>query len=240
MPEAVAKWIETRDVAEVEAVQQRILESYELDFSKHAPVADIPRLNLIWKSIPGQLARENGKFIFSHVRPGARAKDLEDALEWLIAAGMVYKVARIEKPFMPLAAYADRNYFKLYAADVGLLRKMAHLPAEMIFQAPEIYKEFKGVLAENLVLTELLNAGVDAPFYWKSNNMAELDFVTQLGARIVPIEVKSGRNNRSRSLAEYRKRYSPELAVTASLDNFSGDGIRNIPLYLLWKIKDYV
>ncbi|MEI8012731.1 MAG: DUF4143 domain-containing protein, partial [Candidatus Omnitrophota bacterium] len=235
MPEAVAKWIETKDIVEVESVQQRILESYELDFSKHAPVADIPRLNLIWKSIPSQLARENGKFIFSHVRPGARAKELEDALEWLIAAGMVYKVARIEKPFMPLAAYADRNYFKLYTADVGLLRKLAHLPAEAIFQAPEIYKEFKGALAENLVLTELLNAGGDIPFYWKSNNTAELDFVTQCGARIVPIEVKSGRNNKSRSLAEYRKRYSPELAVTTSLDNFSGDSVRNIPLYMLWK-----
>ena len=235
MPEAVTKWIETKDIAEVEAVQQRILEAYALDFSKHAPVADIPRLNLIWKSIPSQLARENGKFVFSHVRPGARAKDLEDALEWLIAAGMVYKVARIEKPFMPLAAYADRNYFKLYAADVGLLRKLAHLPAEAIFQAPEIYKEFKGALAENFVLTELLNAGGDSPFYWKSNNTAELDFVTQCGARIVPIEVKSGRNNKSRSLAEYRKRYSPELAVTTSLDNFSGEGVRNIPLYMLWK-----
>ncbi len=240
MPEAVAKWVETKDVSAVEMVQQQILDSYELDFAKHAPVADIPRLNLIWKSIPSQLARENGKFIFSHVRPGARAKELEDALEWLIAAGMVHKVARIEKPFMPLCAYADRNYFKLYAADVGLLRKMAQLPAETIYQGPEVYKEFKGALAENFVLTELLNSGISMPFYWKSNNLAELDFIVQIGSGIVPVEVKSGRNNRSRSLAEYRKRYSPEIAVTTSLDNLSGERLRNIPLYLLWKFQEYV
>ena len=117
---------------------------------------------------------------------------------------------------------------------------MAQLPAETIYQGPEVYKEFKGALAENFVLTELLNSGISMPFYWKSNNLAELDFIVQIGSGIVPVEVKSGRNNRSRSLAEYRKRYSPEIAVTTSLDNLSGERLRNIPLYLLWKFQEYV
>ncbi|OGX13563.1 MAG: ATPase [Omnitrophica bacterium RIFOXYB12_FULL_50_7] len=240
MPEVVAKWIETKDIPEVERVQQRILDSYELDFAKHAPVSDIPKLNLIWRSIPDQLARENGKFIFSHAKPGARAKDLEDALEWLISAGMVYKIPRIEKPFVPLSAYADPHYFKLYATDVGLLRKMARLSADAIYQGPETYKEFKGALAENFALTELLNAGGDMPFYWKSRNMAEVDFVTQWNNRIVPIEVKSGTNRTARSLAEYRKRFSPEISVKVSLGNLETGIVMNIPLYLIWKIGDYI
>ena len=239
MPEAAAKWIETKDVAEVEAVQRRILDSYELDFAKHAPTADIPKLGLIWKSIPNQLARESGKFIFGHAKPGARSKDLEDALEWLISAGMAYKIAKIEKPFMPLSAYADSAYFKLYAPDVGLLRKMAGLPAEAVFQGPETYREFKGALTENFALTELLNADFDMPFYWKSGNTAEVDFVAQHNGRIIPIEVKAGQN-RARSLAEYRKKYSPEIAIKVSLENISGKEIKNIPLYMLWRLKAYL
>ncbi len=240
MPEAVAKWIEARDVAELDAVQQKILDSYELDFAKHAPVSDIAKLNLIWKSIPGQLARESGKFIFSHAKTGARARDLGDALEWLIAAGLAHKVVKIEKPFMPLSAYSDSNYFKLYAADAGLLRKLAGLPADVIYQGTDTYREFKGALAENYVLTELLNTCGTVPFYWKSGNTAEVDFVAQFNTRIVPIEVKSGRNNKSRSLAEYRMKYSPEISVKTSLENLSGREIKNIPLYMLWKLKDYI
>jgi len=239
MPEAAAKWIETKDVAEVEAVQRRILDAYELDFAKHAPATDIPKLDLIWKSIPSQLARESGKFIFGHAKPGARAKDLEDALEWLLSAGMVYKVIKIEKPFMPLSAYADPAYFKLYAPDVGLLRKLAGLPAEAVFQGPETYREFKGALTENFALTEMLNAELDLPFYWKSANTAEVDFVAQYNGRIIPIEVKAGRN-RARSLAEYRKKYSPEIAVKTSLENISGKEVKNIPLYMLWRLKSYL
>lgn len=239
MPEAAAKWIETKDVAAVEEVQRRILDAYELDFAKHAPAADIPKLNLIWKSIPSQLARENGKFVFGHARPGARAKDLADALEWLVSAGLVHKVVKIEKPFMPLSAYACPSYFKLYAPDAGLLRRMAGLPAEAVFHGPESYREFRGVLAENFALTELLHAEPEPPFYWRSGNTAEVDFVAQLGGRIVPIEVKAGRN-RARSLAEYRKKYSPERAVITSLENVSGKEVKKIPLYLLWRVKDYL
>lgn len=239
MPEAAAKWIETNDVAEVEAVQRRILDSYELDFAKHAPTMDVPKLNLIWKSIPNQLARESGKFVFGHAKPGARAKDLEDALEWLISAGMVYKVVKIEKPFMPLSAYADPSYFKLYVPDVGLMRKMAGLPAEAVFQGPETYREFKGALTENFALTELLNAELDLPFYWRSSNTAEVDFVAQFNGRIVPVEVKAGRN-RARSLAEYRKKYAPGISIKTSLEDLGGKEVKSIPLYMLWRLKAYL
>ena len=239
MPEAVAKWLDTRDVAEVENVQRRILDSYELDFAKHAPVSDIPKLNLIWKSIPSQLARESGKFVFGHAKHGARAKDLEDALEWLISAGLVYKVVKIEKPFIPLSAYADQSYFKLYVPDVGLLRNMAGLPADAVREGVENYREFKGALAENFALTELLNAGLDQPFYWKSANTAEVDFVVQHNGSAVPVEVKAGRN-RARSLAEYRKRYTPGISIKTSIENISGKEVKNIPLYLLWRLKDYL
>jgi predicted AAA+ superfamily ATPase len=239
MPEAAAKWVETRDVSEVEAVQRRILDSYELDFAKHAPVSDIPKLGLIWKSIPSQLARENGKFVFGHAKPGSRAKDLEDALEWLIAAGLAHKVAKIEKPFVPLSAYADQTYFKLYAADVGLLRKMAGLPADAVREGAEGYREFKGALAENFALTELLNAGFDSPFYWRSSNTAEVDFVVQYNGGIVPVEVKAGRS-RARSLAEYRKRFAPKVSVKASLENIGGAEVKSVPLYMLWRLKDHI
>lgn len=240
MPEAVSKWVETKDIEIVERIQQRILDSYELDFAKYAPAVDVPKLNLIWRSIPDQLARENAKFMFSHAKPGARAKDLEDALEWLIAAGMVHKVPKIEKPFMPLSAYADPGCFKLYAADVGLLRKMAGLPAAVIFQAPETYREFKGALAENFTLTEMVNASFETMFYWKSGNTAEVDFIVQAGQRIVPLEVKSGRGKRSRSLAEYRKKFSPEIAVRCSMENLEAGSVMNVPLYMLWRMGDYL
>ena len=240
MPEVVDKWIKTRDISTVEETQQRILDSYELDFAKHAPLTDYPKLSLIWRSIPEQLARENSKFIFSHVKQGLRAKDLEDALEWLISAGHAHKVIKIEKPFMPLSAYSDQTYFKLYMADIGLLRKMSRLPAQALLERSETFKEFKGAITENYVLSELVSLQGEIPFYWKSNNTAEVDFVAQIGMDIVPIEVKSEHNDRAKSLAEYRKKYAPRVSVKASMNNVSGDAVRNVPLYMLWKLYEYV
>lgn len=237
MPEVVANWIENKDVSEVERIQDDILNSYELDFAKHAPAVDFPKLSLIWKSIPDQLAKENGKFIYGHVKPGARAKDLEDALQWLISAGMAYKVSKIEKPALPLSSYSNPGYFKLYMADIGLLRRMSRLPASSIFEDSTIYTEFKGALTENYVLTELVNLLEDVPYYWKSGNTAEVDFVSQFGDKIVPIEVKASTNVRARSLAVYREKYNPEISVRTSLMNFKKDnGLLNIPLYLVWTL----
>lgn len=238
MPEAVAKWIDTKDVYEVERIQDMILSSYELDFAKHAPTADFPKLSLIWKSIPDQLTRENGKFMYGHVKPGARAKDLEDALQWLVGAGMVYKVCKIEKPSMPLSAYSNSNYFKLYLSDVGLLRRMSKLPATAIYEDSKLYSEFKGALTENYVLNELVILTGDVPYYWKSGNTAEVDFVVQLDEKIVPIEVKASTNVKARSLNVYREKYLPEVSARISMLNLKKDGgLLSIPLYMIWDIK---
>ncbi len=232
MPEVVNSWISEKNIELVEQIQQKILDSYELDFAKHAPLNEFPKLSAIWHSIPAQLARENGKFVFSHVKKSARAKELEDALEWLISAGLAYKVVKIEKPSVPLTAYADYSYFKLYMVDVGLLRRMSKLPAAAFYEKSEWFKEFKGAVTENFVAGELVKKKNEVPFYWKSGNTAEVDFIIQDGMDIVPVEVKSSENSRARSLAEYIKKYSPQKTIIASLKNAGGN---YCPLYLLWK-----
>ena len=240
MPEVVETWINTKDITKLEAVQQQILDSYELDFAKHAPSKDFPKLSAIWRSIPLQLSKENSKFIFSQVKKGWRAKDLEDALEWLISAGLVYKVAKIEKPFVPLSAYADESYFKLYLSDIGLLRKMASLPASAILEKTNDYREFKGAMTENYFLDEWMQRNDALPFYWRSGNTAEVDFIVQHGDDIIPIEVKSERNDKAKSLAEYRKKYTPGVSIKTSMNNVSIGEVRHIPLYLLWQIEKYL
>jgi uncharacterized protein len=241
MPEAVSKWLKSRDIGEVESIQDMILSSYELDFARHAPKSEYPKISLIWESIPGQLARESGKFIYGHVKHGARAKDFEDAMQWLIGAGMVYKVIKIEKPAIPLSAYADQSYFKLFMSDIGLLRRMSRLPASAIFENSVLYSEFKGALTENYVLNELINLHGDLPYYWKSANTAEVDFVTQFDEKIIPIEVKASTNVKSRSLGVYRNKYSPVISVKTSLQNLKrDDGLLSIPLYLFWNIKNLI
>jgi predicted AAA+ superfamily ATPase len=241
MPQAVAKWLESKNISDVERIQEQLISSYELDFAKHAPAVDFPKLSLIWKSIPNQLARENGKFMYGHVKPGARAKDLEDAMQWLVSAGMVYKVNKIEKPFVPMSAYEDPSYFKLYMADVGLLRKMAGLPAGSIYEDSPLYAEFKGAMTENYVLSELLHLQGDVPRYWKSANMAEVDFVVQIEEKIIPIEVKASTNLKSRSLRTYREQYKPAIAIRTSLGNLRmDDGLLNLPLYMLWMMEKIV
>ena len=238
MPEVVSIWKKTFSIEEVESVQQAIINSYELDFAKHAPIKEFPKLTAIWRSIPEQLAKENTKFMFGHVKKGWRAKDLEDALEWLINAGLVHKVCKIEKPFMPLSSYADETAFKLYSSDVGLLRKMSKLPHEIILDASPIYKEFKGSLTENYVLTELLKSTTDTAYYWSSGNTAEVDFVVQCNAEIVPIEVKSERNVKARSLAEYLKKYEPKYSVKTSMrSEVKTEGLMSVPLYLIANIR---
>ena len=239
MPEVVRTWSETKDIERVENVQQAIINSYELDFVKHAPTKDFPKLTAIWRSIPEQLAKENTKFVFSHVKNGWRAKDLEDALEWLISAGLVYKVNRIEKPFIPLSSYADDSAFKLYMCDVGILRKLARLPYEVVLDVTPTYKEFKGSMTENYVLCELLKSVTDTAYYWNSDNTAEVDFVIGCGAEIVPIEVKSEKNVRARSLAEYRKKYEPKCSVITSMKSETGgEETVKIPLYLVSRMRD--
>ena len=241
MPEVVQVWCNTHSIEQVENVQQAIINSYELDFAKHAPTKDFPKLTAIWRSIPEQLAKENTKFIFSHVKKGWRSKDLEDALEWLIAAGLVYKVCKIEKPFIPLSSYADDTSFKLYMSDVGILRKLSKLPYEVVLDATPTYKEFKGSMTENYVLCELLKSVDDTAYYWSSGNTAEVDFIIQSGTEIVPIEVKSEKNVKARSLAEYRKKYTPKYSVKTSMKHETdGEEVLNIPLYLISQMASFM
>ena len=241
MPEVVQTWCDTKDIEQVEAKQQEIIDGYEFDFAKHAPIKDFPKLTEIWKSIPIQLARDNNKFIFGHVKKGWRSKDLEDALEWLVNAGLVYKVCQIEKPFLPLSAYEKPTAFKLYLCDIGLLRKLSNVPYQVILDSSTIYTEFKGAMTENYVLCELVKKVYETPYYWNSGNTAEVDFVIQSGSEIIPIEVKSEKNVKARSLAEYRKKYSPKYAVKTSMKNdISGKEVLNIPLYIISSLNNFI
>ena len=241
MPEAVSVWLNTKNISETENTQQDILNLFELDFAKYAPAHQIPRLSMIWNSIPAQLAKENGKFVYGLLRKGAGAREFEDAMAWLQNAGMAYKVFKVNKPSVPLKAYEDKTYFKLYFPDVGLLRKMADLSAKSILQEDRLYQEFKGAMAENYCLQELVSALDVVPHYWSSGNLAEIDFITQFTDKIIPIEVKAADNVRSKSLSVYRKKYSPPLSVKASRRNISySNGLLYWPLYLLWRLPEMV
>ncbi len=241
MPEVVNEWCNNKDITVVEDIQEKILNAYYLDFAKHAPDTDFPKISLLWKSIPDQLAKENKKFIYSKVQNNMKSKDLESPLEWLISAGMVHKVKRIEKPNIPISAYADKTAFKLYVHDVGLLRKMARLPVDAILLDLEYFKEFRGALAENYVLNELIALDNEEPYYWTSGNLAEVDFVKQFGIDIVPIEVKYGKETNTKSLTRYKEKYGPRISVkTNKLNiNISNDTL-NIPLYYIWNIQKYI
>ncbi|MDR3283166.1 MAG: ATP-binding protein [Candidatus Methanoplasma sp.] len=238
MPEAVKKWVSTKDIEAVEEIQDGILRDYADDFSKHA-AAEVNELTIIWRSIPQQLSKENKRFIFSHVREGARAKDLEHALEWMISAGLVHKVRRISEPMAPLSAYSDERIFKIYFADVGLLRRLAGVDSRFVFDASGRYKHFKGAMAENHVLNELLFIG-KSPYFWRSEGVAEVDFVDDFGVDTVPIEVKAETNTKSKSLSRYIDQYHPRLAVKVSMNNVGKNGVIGLPLWLVWRIKDYV
>ena len=241
MPEAIETFIENNDMLAVGETQDDILLSYELDFAKHAPNTEIPKLFLLWKAIPLQLARENSKFVYGEVKSGARARDLEDALRWLLDAGLINKVSRIEQPHIPLAAYEDRRSFKLYMADTGLLCRKAKMSLSNILLNQDVFGEFKGRLIENYVQQQLMAQGHKSLFYWTSGNTAEVDFVISHENMVSPVEVKSGMNVRSRSLKTYREKYKPELAIRFSLQNLKQeDGLLNIPLYLIEQCQRFI
>jgi predicted AAA+ superfamily ATPase len=245
MPEVVKSWINERNIEIFESIQTGILDNYEKDFVKYASVSEFPKLSLVWNAIPAQLAKDNQKFIFSHVKQGLRARDLEDSLLWLISAGLIYKVEKIERPYIPVTTYSDITFFKIYFSDVGLLRRMSKFPADVIFDSSPLTADMRGILTENFVLTELIANGFQRPFFWKSGGIAEVDYIIQEGVDVIPIEVKSVRRTRSRSLVEYRKKFSPRIAVRTSLKNFirysdEYGEVLEIPLYLIWRLKTYL
>lgn len=233
MPEAVITYAYTKNTAEVQQVMQAILRAYALDFSKYSSNKDVIKITHIWNSIPSQLAKENKKFLYQTVKKGARAREYEDALNWLVNAGLVYKVYRNTKPAFPPTAYDDLNAFKIYLFDVGLLRRFANLDPSIILNGHSLYTEFKGSLTENYVLQSLLFQTNETLRYWTSENTAEIDFMLVYKNEIIPIEVKSGENIKSKSLSIYRKTYEPRISIRFSLKNLSyDDGLINIPLFL--------
>ncbi len=239
MPAAVAAMLEKRGTQEVETIQHEILTAYSLDFAKHAPAKDIPRIAAIWNSIPSQLAKENRKFVYKLVKTGARAREYEDSLLWLEHAGMIHRLFCSTKPGLPLSAYDDLVAFKIYLCDGGLLRSMAQLPADVLWSENPLYTEFKGAMAENMVLQSLVSHFEVMPRYWTSEGRAEVDFLLQNGTELLPIEVKSGTRLSGKSLGIYIGRFDARLAIRYSMNNLKRDGaILNIPLFLAdWTAK---
>ena len=221
MPEAIVALLENRDLQHMQNVLQNILNAYTLDFSKHVENKNIPKIKYIWSSLPSQLARENKKFLYQSIKSGARAREYEDALLWLINAGLANRIYCSIKPSIPLSAYDDLTAFKIYLPDVGLLRRLSQLDTVAIAEGNRLLTEFKGALTENFVLSSLLQQFEGFPRYWKSGNKAEIDFLVQYKNEIIPVEVKSDENVRSKSLAYYRKKFNPQLSVRFSLRNLN-------------------
>ena len=237
MPEPVLMWTQSRDVNAMQETLSDIIGAYERDFAKHPNVSEFPKISMIWKSVPSQLARENKKFIYKAVKEGARAREYEDALQWLVDARLVYKVYRSTAPGLPMSAYDDLSAFKIYLADVGLLRRLAHLAPTAFGESNRLFTEFKGALTENFVLQALLTQFEVEPRYWSQNNPPyEVDFLIQRENEIFPIEVKAEANTTSRSLRKFKELFADKvkLRVRFSLDNLRLDGdVLNIPLFMI-------
>lgn len=220
MPDAACAMLENQGMENVDAILQDILDLYELDFAKYAEPREIPRIHAIWHSLPSQLAKENRKFVYKVVKPGARSKDYEDALLWLEDAGMIYRINNITRPLFPLSAYEDLSAFKLYACDCGLLRRLAKLPSSIIVSPTANYTEFKGAMAENAILQSLMPIlRREVPFYWSPDSRAEIEFVIQWNDEIIPIEVKAENCVSGRSLSVYKEKYAPKHRIRFSFLN---------------------
>lgn len=236
MPESVYIWTQARDIRLMESVLSDIISSYERDFAKHPDVSEFPKISMIWKSIPSQLARENKKFIYKVVKEGARAREYEDALQWLVDARLVHKIYRSTAPGLPMSAYDDISAFKIYLADVGLLRRLSQLTPTVFGEGNRLFTEFKGALTENYVLQSLIPQFEVTPRYWTQTNPPyEVDFMIQRENDILPVEVKAETNTTSKSLKKFKELFPDKvkLRVRFSLDNLKFDGdVLNIPLFM--------
>jgi predicted AAA+ superfamily ATPase len=235
MPEAVLSFSQKKDFQEVRRIQQAILTSYEQDFSKHAPAAIVPRIRMLWNSIPSQLAKENRKFIYSLIRTGARAKEYEQAMAWLIDCGLIHKVHNVSKPGMPLKAYEEFSAFKLFSVDIGLLAAMTALDVKSLIEGNEIFKEFKGSLTEQYVLQQLWLQKPDAIYYWAPENArAEIDFLIQSSGQVIPVEVKAEENLKAKSLTVYHEKFNPIISIRTSMSDYRKEKpLINLPLYAI-------
>lgn len=244
MPEAVKIWFANKNIAEVNEIQDNIIIGYENDFSRHSPANELPNIKQIWRSIPEQLAEENNKFIFSRVKKSARAKDLEKSITWLVDAGLIYVVTKIDSPQIPLSFYNDSSYYKIYLADVGLLTRMAGFTLRSLLEKDEKTGGFRGSIAENYVNNELINMGYKT-YFWRSDNSAEVDFLIEDQGRVVPIEVKANINTKAKSYNLFVNRFESEKGFKFSLHNIGINKIKNnqtfdLPLALVYRLKDYL
>ncbi len=242
MPEVVLRFSENMDFNEAKEIQQRILIAYEQDFSKHAPNEVIPRIRMLWNSIPSQLTRENKKFMYGLIKEGARAKEYEMAMLWLIDCGLVHKVQRVSAPNLPLKAYEDLKAFKLFILDVGLLSCMVRLNQSVLLNGNDLFKEFKGALTEQYVLQQLKTCKRVDTYYWTNNRgSAEIDFLIDTGEKIVPIEVKAETNLKAKSLQSYFDKFKPDISVrTAMIDYKKEEWIVNMPLWAIEAVENEV
>ncbi len=233
MPEIVQDFIENKDFESVRNLQKEILSAYEEDFTKHIPANTVAKIRLLWKSIPAQLSKENKKFIYGAAKEGARARDFEAALSWLINSGLVYRVNKITKPDLPITAYEDFNSFKLFVLDVGLLGAMTDLQANTIIDGNRIFEEFKGAIAEQYVLQQFKTIKDLPVFYWSNEtSRAEIDFVIQIKSDVVPVEVKAERNLQAKSLKVYMEKFKPNYAIRTSMADYKKtDNLIDLPLY---------
>jgi predicted AAA+ superfamily ATPase len=242
MPAAVKKYSETRDFGEVRDVQKIILDSYYADFAKHIPPAFIARTRDIWDSVPVQLGRENKRFLYSGMKEGSRGRNYEMAFNWLTNTNLIHKLYRISLPNMPLIGYKEPAIFKLYMNDIGLLSARAGLDIKLyIDDNDKTFSHYKGGLAEQFVLQELIAANDKLPiYYWAAEkNTAEIEFIIQYNNEIIPLEVKSGKNAKFGSLKMYRNEYAPRRAIRASLKNYGClDGLYSVPLYLTGSLAE--
>jgi predicted AAA+ superfamily ATPase len=235
MPEAVLSFSKDSDFNEVRSIQKRILTAYEQDFSKHAPNEIVPRIRMLWNAIPAQLAKENKKFIYGVIKQGARAKDYELAMAWLIDCGLVHKVNRASKPAIPLKAYEDFSAFKLFMVDIGLLGAMVDVDVKTLLEGNIVFEEFKGALTEQFVLQQLVVDKELATYYWSAENAtAEIDFLVQYAGQVVPVEVKAEENLQAKSLKTFCQKYKPLTAIRTSMSDFrKEDWLTNLPLYAI-------
>lgn len=240
MPEAVLSFKDLNDFREIRIIQKRLLQAYENDFSKHAPYDIVPRIRMLWNSIPAQLAKENKKFIYKAIKTGSRAKDYELALSWLIDCGLVHKVCRVSKPGFPLKSYEDCDAFKLFINDVGLMSAMSDLDIRTLLEGNSIFNEFKGALTEQFVLQQLKPRPELAIYYWSAEkSRSEIDFLIQYSGQVIPVEVKAEENLQAKSLKTYCNKYAPRSAVRTSMSDFREESwLTNLPLYAISRITD--
>lgn len=242
MPEAVQSFADDKDFNEVRNIQKRILAAYEQDFSKHAPNEIVPKIRMLWNSIPSQLAKENKKFIYGLVREGARAKEYETAIMWLSDCGLIHKVSRVNAAGIPLKAYEDLKAFKLFVLDVGLLGCMTSLRQRTLLNGNDLFIEFKGALTEQFVCQQLKTIeDLGVYYYTNDRGSCEVDFIVDTGEEVIPVEVKAEVNLKAKSLKTYQEKFSPEVSVRTSMADFKKeDWLINLPLYAVEKIVNTI